>query len=459
MPKNQITDSMKEALYNQYEKDWNEWPAYKGAPFYDVNKNGKYEPDIDIPGVPGASQTIWINYNDNLSYYNYGSPPIGLDVRETYWAYNFTTLLGNVIFKKVDIIYKGKDDSPSDSKIDSMYICQFTDIDDGNAANDFIGCDTALNLGYIYNSSEFDDIFNKYNIAPPAAGHSFLNGAAYYTGINSDSAIINFKWRHKYKYFNSKPLTIYIAHRTGGNFGDPSFDYTGTLEFYNLMRGYRPDPPYPASYLFYNRIDPGNPYGGYGTYMLDGDPVTKSGWIDGIEDSPGDRRFWAMSGPLNMKLGDTVEVVLALACGIGNDHLQSISKLRNNIRAAILEYNYFVKDMTSNQIPAPNINRPKSNLTEQYLLYQNYPNPFNSTTEIKYELPDEAYVQLIVYDILGRVVKTLVDEEKTAGRYEVKFNADNLASGIYFYKISFTNAKSKLVYDNLTRVNKFLLLK
>ena len=74
-------------------------------------------------------------------------------------------------------------------------------------------------------------------------------------------------------------------------------------------------------------------------------------------------------------------------------------------------------------------------------------------------MPDDAHVQLIVYDILGRIVKTLVDEEKTAGRYEVKFNADNLASGIYFYKISFTNAKSKLVYDNLTRVNKFLLLK
>ena len=90
VPKNQVSDSMISAIYKQYERDWNEWPAEKGAPFYDVNKDGKYEPDIDIPGVPGASQTLWINYNDDISYFNYEFPPIGLDIRETYWAYAYT---------------------------------------------------------------------------------------------------------------------------------------------------------------------------------------------------------------------------------------------------------------------------------------------------------------------------------------------------------------------------------
>ena len=453
VPKNQVTDSMRETLYKQYEKDWNEWPAEKGAPFYDVNKNGKYEPDIDIPGVPGASQTIWINYIDDQSENNYGSPQIGLDIRETYWAYNYTTSLGNVIYKKVDIIYKGKNNSPSNSKIDSMYICQFTDVDDGDGSNDFIGCDTSLNMGYVYNSSDYDAVYSKFFPAPPAVGYSVLNGPAFPTGNNFDSAIVNFKWRRGYKYFNSKPLTVFIAHRTGGIFSDPSFDYTGSLEFYNLMRGYRPEPHYPASTV-------GGHFNGYGTYMLDGDPVTKSGWIDGIDNVAGARSFWAMSGPLNMKLNDTVETVYAIVGGLGSDHIESITKLRNNSRPAILEYNYFINAMTTGQIEAPNIGRPKlDSAPDEYFLYQNYPNPFNSTTVIIYEQPDDAHVQLIVYDILGRIIKTLVDEEKAAGRYEVKFNADNLASGIYFYKISFTNSKSKLVYDNLTRVNKFLLLK
>ncbi|MFZ0455754.1 MAG: T9SS type A sorting domain-containing protein [Ignavibacteriaceae bacterium] len=93
------------------------------------------------------------------------------------------------------------------------------------------------------------------------------------------------------------------------------------------------------------------------------------------------------------------------------------------------------------------------------LCIYNYPNPFNSSTIVKYELPDNAFVRLIIYDILGRVVRTLVDEEKTPGKYWVRFDAANLPSGIYFCKISFNNSKSKLVYDNLTRVNKLLLLK
>ena len=440
------------AIYKQYEKDWNEWPADKGAPFYDVNKNGKYEPNIDIPGVQGASQTIWINYNDDLSEYNFGSPPIGFNIRETYWAYAYTGILGNVIYKKVDFIYKGTQTSSPDSKIDSMYICQFVDTDLGFYADDFLGCDTSLNLGYCYNSSNHDAIFNGLLSAPPAIGYSILNDASYKTGNSSDSAIVNFKWIHGYNYFHSKPLTVFIAHRTGGYFADPSFNYTGTLEFYNLMRGYMPEPHYPAS-------PSSHEFHGLGTYMLDGDPVNKSGRVDGIEDPPGDRRFWAMSGPLNMKLGDTAEVVYAIVGGIGDNHLSSITNLRYNTKGAIKEYNNLVNDITSGKY-APNTELPPSNLSpDKYVLYQNFPNPFNSTTVIKYELPDDAHVTLVIYDILGRIVKTLVDEEKTTGIYEVRFNADNLSSGIYFSKISFNSPKSKLILDNLTKVNKLLLLK
>jgi hypothetical protein len=71
----------------------------------------------------------------------------------------------------------------------------------------------------------------------------------------------------------------------------------------------------------------------------------------------------------------------------------------------------------------------------EYYLHQNYPNPFNPTTYIRYGIAESGYISLKVYDVLGNELITLVNEEKTAGEYMVKFNSKNLASGIYFYEL------------------------
>jgi hypothetical protein len=76
------------------------------------------------------------------------------------------------------------------------------------------------------------------------------------------------------------------------------------------------------------------------------------------------------------------------------------------------------------------------NVSEKFELEQNYPNPFNPETIIRFQLPDNCYVKLKVYDILGNEITTLVDEEKPAGSYEVTFDASSLPSGNYFYKLS-----------------------
>ena len=76
-----------------------------------------------------------------------------------------------------------------------------------------------------------------------------------------------------------------------------------------------------------------------------------------------------------------------------------------------------------------------NNTPGNFILYQNYPNPFNPTTIIKYAIPEMENVELKVFDILGREVKMLVNETENAGYYEVQFNADNLASGVYYYRL------------------------
>jgi hypothetical protein len=87
-------------------------------------------------------------------------------------------------------------------------------------------------------------------------------------------------------------------------------------------------------------------------------------------------------------------------------------------------------------------------IPKQFELHQNYPNPFNPTTVIRYGIPKESNVKLVVYNILGEVVKTLVENKQKAGSYEVNFNASNLATGIYIYRIqagSFVDVKKMIL--------------
>lgn len=96
------------------------------------------------------------------------------------------------------------------------------------------------------------------------------------------------------------------------------------------------------------------------------------------------------------------------------------------------------------------VNGEINSLADNYFLYQNYPNPFNSTTKIKYTIPLSGKVTLKIFDLMGNVVATVVDNYQTTGNYEVTFRADNLTSGIYFYQLQAGNFRA---------TKKFVLLK
>jgi len=77
----------------------------------------------------------------------------------------------------------------------------------------------------------------------------------------------------------------------------------------------------------------------------------------------------------------------------------------------------------------------KNHLPESFKLFPNYPNPFNPTTNIRYSIGDRRFVSLRVYDLLGKEIATLVNEEKLAGEYTVEWDASSLSSGLYFYQL------------------------
>ncbi len=92
--------------------------------------------------------------------------------------------------------------------------------------------------------------------------------------------------------------------------------------------------------------------------------------------------------------------------------------------------NHIIDFGTTGMVMQNNVDLPK-----EYSLLQNYPNPFNPETKIRFNIPKLSNIKLIVYDITGRAIETIVNQELQPGRYEYKFRSENYASGVYFYKI------------------------
>lgn len=92
----------------------------------------------------------------------------------------------------------------------------------------------------------------------------------------------------------------------------------------------------------------------------------------------------------------------------------------------------------------------------QFRLEQNYPNPFNPVTTISYSVPTDSRVKLVIYNLLGEQVNTLINEDVKAGKYEVVFRSGDLPSGVYFYRLDASSASGN---RNYTSTKKFILLK
>ena len=99
-------------------------------------------------------------------------------------------------------------------------------------------------------------------------------------------------------------------------------------------------------------------------------------------------------------------------------------------------------------VSAKEFENKNRNYPDEFILSQNYPNPFNPTTNIQYSIANRQFVTLKIFNILGQQIETLVNAEKPPGNYQVEFNAADLPSGVYFYRIqagSFNQVKKMLL--------------
>ena len=103
-------------------------------------------------------------------------------------------------------------------------------------------------------------------------------------------------------------------------------------------------------------------------------------------------------------------------------------------------YSYRLKQIDNDgQFKYSKVVEVSFNAPAEFSLKQNYPNPFNPSTKISYALPSKGFVTLKVYDVIGNEVASLVNQEQEEGEHNISFDASNLSSGIYFYKITAGN--------------------
>ena len=418
--------------------DWLYWGLMVpyGAPYIDVNNNNQYEAMIDTPGVKNASQTIFMCLTDGFqSSHNIGegfgggTAPLFAETHITAWCYSQPSY-NQMQFIKFEVINKGL------NSWNRTHYSIVTDPDLGSSLDDYLGCDTARKLSYCYNYDNYDDIYGN---APPAVGFILLKGVYQ-------------------KYTNPpKDLGLTAVYEIGRNSGPVPCETEANGEpnaAFLYMQGYKKD-----STCW---LDPTvTPYKKT-KYLYPGDPETNAGWTEykgRIQNCGGDttgqyviypggeRRINFSSGSdLNTVLpGDTQTIVICQLIARGNSNLNSVTKLKELADVAINFYNtgYII-----------GIEKIVSEIPTEYSISQNYPNPFNSMTNVKFQMLNTGRVKLAIYDLLGREVSNLINNENiSAGTYTYAFDGNNLASGLYFLRLLVNDGK------DFSDVKKIVLLK
>lgn len=457
---------------NTTSEDYLGWPVAHGAP----------TDSLGLPLLLG-DVTIWSVYNDAdpLARYNPplagGTAPLGVEVRQTTFAFDRPGPLGRAIFLKFKILNRGF------NTLQGMHVSLFCDADIGEYTDDLAGCDSSLSLGYGYNSDDEDPF---YGTMPPSVGIVVLQGPIVPTGGAPDTL----------------GMTSFVKFRN--EFG---IFPTGGIESYNFMRGLRKDGG--AMHVA------DDPLQAVTTFQVSGDPIAGTGWLDA---DASDRILMISAGPFTMAVGDSQEIVAAILVGHGTDRLASIADLRTVRAAAVDAYHsgfdvpdgstailmhlidsavsaglvslrWYLPDdaaavverrepdsewrqVSGRLVPQGSVVRfedrdvvpgrrygyrllawnglEQDRSSETWVtlppaagvlaLRPGYPNPAAGPSRWTYYLPSEGLVRLAIWNAQGRLVRIVDEGQRTAGWHEVDWEGRDqagreAASGLYFARL------------------------
>ncbi len=406
------------------------------APFFDANNDGLYNyTDGDYPnfnlsnnfpintstntfncnGNLFGDQNIWWVFNDigNIKTET-NALPMGLEIRAQAYAFSSSNInLNNTTFYNYEIINR------SNETYSQTYFGVWNDADLGGAADDYVGCDVGLNLGFTYNGRLTDAV---YGTKPPAVGIVFLNGPLVDTLDGIDNNKNNLIDEINEDYIMSK--FIYYTSINGLPIGNPTFmdDYYSYLagEWMNNQQI-----TYGGDGYFFNNGNTGIPC----NYMYPGtsDPAFTTDWTMPIANiQPDDMRFLTSSGPFKMLPGEinyvTDAVVWAQADSGGP--LASVAILK---QSAIEMQQLFDKCFTT-------IGSYELNNENEILIY---PNPFidHFTITISGLHSNDFIFEL--YDDQGKIIKP----NYSINGYKIFVNTSILTDGIYFVSIKLDSGK------------------
>jgi hypothetical protein len=482
-PKNKIyTVSINDTLFG---KSWQDWKnaVDLGAKFIDgnndgiytpidLNNNNEYDENEDKPEIEGEV-TYWCVYNDGMdsdlrSFTNV--EPIGIEIKQTVFGYYKEKFndLSNVMFIRYEIENKGEYEV-----LDSVFFGGWADPDNGEYTNDLVGSSIEQKSVYCYDN-EIDPVYGNspsFFVTYLSTPHVYLPGISFEDvndnsifdadiDIPLDTAYYNYDSELESKHFIGAAETDFssVIHYVSSDArqGDPTDEFDAN----NYLRGRRKDgnPVDPCTWEYgqvFGDVDCAsiNPY-----FWYSGDPVLNNGWLCIINH---DQRMLGNIGPFQLRKNDPVEILIAYIVGRGNTSLESVNVTKDIARRM---HGYYQSNFTDVPVSVDD-SETGNHLPVTFSLGQNYPNPFNPSTTIEYNIPSIAVgtghdlskkqsVQLVIYDILGRQVATLVNKQQKPGTYKVEWDASSvsrrIASGIYFYQLK---------TDKYHQTNKLILLK
>ncbi len=416
---------------------WASWPVQKGAPYVEVNGIPGYQPEWngDRPGIGNGmtarpeeiSFMVYMDYKNctnNLHTSEISLPggtlPLGAEIQQIVFNFNCVPLR-DMYFIKYRIINK------SAFSWDSTYFSIPNDYDIGDAGDDVVGSDTVRNIGFAYN---YDNSDFEYGLNPPAFGMRILQSPIHYTAQNTDTTFLPYDTLIGYKQTGLSGFT-YLGYETC--YGDPD----NAVSAYNILRGKDG-----CGNTFYNRVT-GKPT----TFKYSGNACSRTGWYDSLS---GDRRGILNTGHVTLNSGDTqIILISSMITRDGGNNLQNVCALQSLSDSAL---KYYYNDFKT-CVPI-GIEPISSEIPQIYELLQNYPNPFNPVTKLRFSIPlsrgvaEGRGVFLKVFDILGKEIAVLVNENLKPGTYEIEWDASSIPSGVYFYSLitsEFTQTKKMVV--------------